>query len=547
METFVTIAGRFMRWCAVFSAPHAALLLAAAACHAETAASPQQAALSGHMLFDGLATGLVMGLGIYHLALFFFVRDRGYLRFACYSLAAGAYILSVRDYLLALLWPGLPVADSVLSWCLIMLTMQGFIRFTQEFLCTATTQPPGHRLLGAIHHLLYAGPIIGAPMVGFGLRSTGFSFNSATALGIFAVVAVLALRCHRAGFRPAQAYLAGNLFFCGGGAIYGMAYLGIVPRHPGYGDVVILGIAFQAVFFSLGVAERMARLKADLNRQAVERVRFQRTVVAAQNRVLEARIRARTAELQAEKEAAERLLYNILPVDIARELRRNGSAKPRRHAAATILFTDFEGFTTTVGTIPAHKLVEELNRIFSAFDDIVSTYGIEKIKTIGDAYQAVGGVPHPRPDHATVCVAAALDMLAFLDRENRHNAIKWRMRIGMHSGAVVAGVVGRHKFTYDIWGDTVNVAARLESAADAGRINVSAYTYDLIRDAVNCEYRGKIAVKGKGRIDMYHVVGIKRAAAAPGLPLDSTADDERNHGTVRRCDTLIATATARSR
>ena len=158
------------------------------------------------------------------------------------------------------------------------------------------------------------------------------------------------------------------------------------------------------------------------------------------------------------------------------------------------------------------KLVDELNRIFSAFDTIVETHGIEKIKTIGDAYLAAGGLPHDRTDHATACVTAAMAMLAFIDAENRENAIKWRMRVGVHSGAVVAGVVGRRKFTYDIWGDTVNIAARLENAAEAGRINVSAYTYDLIRQDIACAYRGKIAVKGKGKIDMYYVVGERQPA-----------------------------------
>jgi len=490
---------------------------------ADTAAIPTAvAAVPAHLLFDGLAVGVVVGLGLYNLALYFFVRDKGYHRFAVYTLAAGGYVMSVKNYYLAVLWPTFPVADSILSWCLIMMTVQGFVRFTQEFLQTATTTPAGHRMLSVIHGLLYAGPLIGAPIVGFGWRGAGFSFNSIVALCSFFIVIFLATRCHRAGFRPARAYLAGNLFFCAGGAVYGLSFLGIVAPTPIYADLVVVGIVFQAIFFSLGVAERMARMRADLNRQAVDKERFERQVVEVQNRLLEERIDKRTAELVAEKEETERLLHNIFPVEVARELRRNGSAAPRRHSETTVIFTDFVGFTATVGTIPARKLVEELDHIFRAFDTIVETHGIEKIKTIGDAYLAACGIPHPRPDHATASVLAALAMQAFIEAHNHDNAIKWRMRVGIHSGAVVAGVVGRRKFTYDIWGDTVNIAARMESAAAAGRVNVSAYTYDLIRNAIRCEYRGKIAVKGKGKIDMYHVMGHREPAIA-NLPLQAAA------------------------
>ncbi len=470
-------------------------------------------AVPAHLLFDGIAVGVVVGLGLYNLALYFFVRNKGYQRFAVYTLAAGVYVLSAKNYFLAVLWPAFPIADSVLSWCLIMLTIQGFVRFTQEYLQTATTLPAGHRMLNAIHGLLYAGPLIGAPVVGFGWRGAGFSFNSIVALAIFFIVIFLATRCHRAGFKPARAYLTGNLFFCAGGAVYGLSLLGVVTSTPVYADMVVVGIVFQAIFFSLGVAERMARMRADLNRQAVDKERFERQVVEGQNRLLEERIGKRTAELVAEKEETERLLHNIFPVEVVRELRQNGTAAPRRHNDTTIVFTDFEGFTTTVGTIPARKLVEELDHIFSAFDVIVESHGIEKIKTIGDAYLAASGIPHPRPDHAIACVLAALEMQAFIEAQNRDNAIKWRMRVGIHSGSVVAGVVGRRKFTYDIWGDTVNIAARMESAAEAGRVNVSAYTYDLIRSDIACEYRGKIAVKGKGKIDMYHVAVCQELAA----------------------------------
>ena len=211
-------------------------------------------------------------------------------------------------------------------------------------------------------------------------------------------------------------------------------------------------------------------------------------------------------DLRREKENANHLLHNILPVDVAEELMRNGSTEPRRYEEVTILFTDFKGFTNTVGTLPAKKVVEELNDIFAHFDDIVDACGLEKIKTIGDSYMAAAGLPRELSDHAERCVDAALRMQRYLDDRNRTSAVKWTMRAGIHSGAVVAGVVGKRKFTYDLWGDTVNIASRMESASEPGRVNLSAYAYDLVKSRYKGEYRGKLDAKGKGEIDMYFVV-----------------------------------------
>src|SRR5439155_7140673 len=140
------------------------------------------------------------------------------------------------------------------------------------------------------------------------------------------------------------------------------------------------------------------------------------------------------------------------------------------HEEASILFTDFSGFTQAVSTIPPRRLVQELNEIFRAFDDIMTEHGLEKIKTIGDAYMAAGGLPVDAADHAVRCVRAALDLTRFIDVRNRSAAMKWGLRVGVHSGAVVAGVVGKNKYAYDVWGDTVNIANRLESSGEVGKV-----------------------------------------------------------------------------
>ncbi len=205
---------------------------------------------------------------------------------------------------------------------------------------------------------------------------------------------------------------------------------------------------------------------------------------------------------------SEQLLLNILPAELAQELSATGSARPARHESATILFTDFSGFTQAASSMPAERMVAELNEIFAAFDDITDACGVEKIKTIGDAYMAAAGLPKPCPDHAQRCVRAGLCMIDYLEVRNTTAAFKWSLRVGIHSGPVVAGVVGKRKYAFDIWGDTVNVASRMESSGELGRVNVSAYTFDLIQNDFECEYRGKVNAKGKGEIDMYFVKGM---------------------------------------
>jgi class 3 adenylate cyclase len=224
---------------------------------------------------------------------------------------------------------------------------------------------------------------------------------------------------------------------------------------------------------------------------------------------LERKVDERTMELSKERERSEALLRNILPAAIAEELKDHGFSAPRRHDEVSILFSDFVAFTQTVSTVPPQRMVGELNEIFSGFDEIVERHKLEKIKTIGDAYMAAAGVPEALTDHAIRSVSAALEMQQWIAARNVSSSMKWGLRIGIHAGPVVSGVVGSRKYAYDIWGDTVNIASRMESSGEPGRVNISAYVYDLVRGVFDCEYRGKVAAKGKGEIDMYFVDALK--------------------------------------
>jgi len=204
------------------------------------------------------------------------------------------------------------------------------------------------------------------------------------------------------------------------------------------------------------------------------------------------------------KKRSDELLLNILPEETAEELKAKGYAEAKQYENVTVLFTDFVGFTIAGERMTPTELVSELHTCFKAFDEIITRYDIEKIKTIGDAYMAVCGLPAMDEQHAEKIVLAALEINQFINvRRQQLGDRTFGIRIGIHSGPVVAGIVGVKKFAYDIWGDTVNTASRLESSGEAGKINISGATYALVKDKFNCTHRGKIQAKNKGEVDMY--------------------------------------------
>lgn len=223
--------------------------------------------------------------------------------------------------------------------------------------------------------------------------------------------------------------------------------------------------------------------------------------------------------LNIERKKSETLLLNILPKSIADELKQNDSVLPKRFEETSILFCDMASFTKIAEAMDPETLVGELDRVFKKFDEICIEYRMEKIKTIGDAYMAVGGIPIENKTHAIDAVLCGLGFQAYMNEQreihNLHGKEFWQIRLGIHVGPLVAGVVGNNKFAYDVWGDTVNTASRLESSGVVGEVNISQDTYDLIKDYFLCESRGLISAKNKGNIPMYLVKGFLPEYADP--------------------------------
>jgi class 3 adenylate cyclase len=290
-------------------------------------------------------------------------------------------------------------------------------------------------------------------------------------------------------------------------AIAAILYFPLIREQYGVGESAfhLTMIVLPLVLFNYLVVYIMSRPLAeeldisyfllDLEKQKADEEREKALI--AQDKAEEAR------------EESEKLLLNILPYKVAQELKAKGSVNPTRFENATVLFTDFKGFTRVAEGMDEQSLIEELDACFTQFDEIILRNNLEKLKTIGDSYMCAGGLPVENRTSAIDACLAALEIQSFMNQlkeiKSALNLPFWELRLGIHTGPVVAGVVGRFKFAYDIWGDTVNTASRMESGGETGKINVSKETYELVKYFFETEYRGKIHGKNKGDLDMYFV------------------------------------------
>ena len=342
----------------------------------------------------------------------------------------------------------------------------------------------------------------------------GFAFDGdqawAVVLGIvllvvFAVIVVwFSIDVVRFGIRLLRT--PGNARWIGAGAVASSLLalvLNSVGASTGIGINSWLGLLAEYctyVAVPVSIAVYMAIRSAEHNR-----------LVARQRDELDLEVQERTAELRTEKERSDALLLNILPAEVAEELKQQGSAEARHFDHASVLFTDFKGFTTMAASVDPTELLQELNTCFKAFDGIIERHGVEKIKTIGDSYMCAAGLPDPGRSSAVDVVHAALEMQRFMaQRRAERTALghpSFEMRVGIHTGPVVAGIVGVKKFQYDIWGDTVNTASRMESHSEVGEVNISRDTFEQVKGTPGLRFtpRGFLEVKGKGAMEMFFV------------------------------------------
>jgi adenylate cyclase len=299
----------------------------------------------------------------------------------------------------------------------------------------------------------------------------------------------------------------GGYAYSGGVLLFGLAFVSVAGLLLGRKPAIIAGLTYAIAGVILGFLEDSLRAGRAAPDPTLTTIFFVLVLVGSIN-IVAPLIVYFMGRLRHEHERAEGLLLNVLPRVVAAELKEKGSTTAQRFDAVSVLFADIVGFTPLSATMEPEELVEQLNTVFTYFDTLAERYGVEKIRTIGDTYMVASGIPVPRQDHAHALAGMALDMLAFAAEG------PLSFRIGINSGPAVAGVIGTRKFQYDIWGDTVNTASRMESHGEPGRIQISEATNELINRDFATTYRGPIEVKGKGTLTTWWLDGERRTARA---------------------------------
>jgi len=473
-------------------------------------------------IFNSFYYGAIFIMFFYNLFLAFSLRSREYAAYVAFTVAFFIFNLFSDGYPSETIFAHLPNRDRLLRIFVAPTTFIAYIVFSRIYLKTKTITPRADKLYFVLVVLLASCYI----PIAMGHWWIGRNLMTYILIAFIAYYAVVSVVCYKRGYKPALFYIVGNAMLLVSGLIYGLYLLAFIP-HNGYTRIVEylpqVGSIFELAFFSLGLAQRIKiaeNAKSMAQLQTIEAMTENKHILLMQNEILETKVTQRTEDLfvanrelngantelkktvqqiETERKRIDQLLLNILPKEIVLELKQKGTAVPRHYEMVSVLFADLVNFTSYAAKLPPAEITKKLDTLFYEFDKICANNSLEKIKTIGDCYMAAGGLPLSNATNALDAVKTALAMIEVIKDS------EWQLRIGIHTGAVVAGVIGINKFAYDIWGDVVNIASRLESTSENNRINISKETYLLVKDEISCEYRGKLAAKNKGEIDMYFV------------------------------------------
>lgn len=506
------------------------------------------AAMSRHIVNEQFILGMFYGILLimigYNLFVFFSLRDVSYLFYVSYILTYGMFLFIWNGLAFQYLWNESPLWHNRSVIVFMGLSGLSVFLFSQYYLDTRRITPRAHRFMNVM--MLYF--VVGIVLTFILPYITAIRIMYGAPLLTLPIILTVSVICIRKGYRPARYFLVAWILLLTTISMAALRNLNLLPSGPLTIYGLQIGSALEIFLLSLGLADRINIIKGEKKAAEQEVLRSTELLIETlrqSEQELEKKVRERTAELEdaneeitrqleiqseqsreielansalqeknlvieQERERSELLLLNILPQTIAARLMAGEQSIADRFQSATMLFADIAGFTTFASTTEPEEIVGLLDTIFSEFDAISEQFGLEKIKTIGDCYMAVSGVPIPHNDHVERAADAALAMMNALQGLNSVINTTLTMRIGLHSGAVVAGVIGKKKFAYDLWGDTVNTASRMESQGEAGKIHVSETVYlALHSDTAKYRFqtRGSMEIKGKGTMTTWFLLG----------------------------------------
>jgi class 3 adenylate cyclase len=457
-------------------------------------------------LFNGSMIGIMLVLIFYNFFLFLAIRDRLYLKYCLYLFCSTAMMFFLEGLHFDLLWRNHHgFNNSHLVKIIIAGTAASGIWFSYSFL-NMRINAPKLKWVNLFLILALTSSVI-LDILHIKILANKLLQTSSGITSFYLLITGIVM--FYKGLKEAKFYILSWGVLVSGALVYVFTLNGLIEINFITINSFQIASVSEGVLLSFALADRIntyIREKHIAQNMAIAEAQKNERLIMEQNVELERKVEERTADLKAEKKKSDDLLLNILPSEIAEELKAKGESEARQFEIVSVLFTDFVNFTGIGETLSPTELVKEINVCFKAFDEIIGRTGLEKIKTIGDAYMAVCGMPVEDKEHAQKVTRAAFEICNFIEQYHKEGG-SFEIRIGINSGPVVAGIVGLKKFAYDIWGDTVNTAARMEQNSEKGKINISSATYELIKKEFKCKYRGKINAKNKGEIEMYFVEG----------------------------------------
>jgi len=445
-----------------------------------------------YLFRDFILSGSFLIMGLYHFGLYSLRRkEKSVLSFGILSLAVSFYILFSGEFYAYNLFPNLNFKiGTKIEYITVYIGVSVAILFFDQIFSSEKIEKISIVIQRLPLFLTIPTFLFSIKIIDYGL----ILFQITTLVGLIYIIYLLSFAIYHKR-EGAKSYLMGFVIF-GTCTVNDILVGQRIIQNDLYSPFGFFIFIFSQAFL---LSTRFARafsqvedLSANLERKVIER----------------------TNQLNLALQKSDKLLLNILPEEVADELKEKGFVTPVLFESSSIMFTDFKGFTQIAEGLTPRELIKELDACFTQFDKVTERYNLEKLKTIGDSYMCAGGIPKVNTTHAIDSCLAALEIQSFMNRmkslKQEINAPYWELRLGIHSGPVMAGVVGEKKFAYDIWGDTVNTASRMESSGTAGKINISYTTYELVKEIFDCDYRGEVEAKNKGKVKMYYLNRIKK-------------------------------------
>ncbi len=470
--------------------------------------------------FHGIFLGVMVAMILFNIFIYFMYRDFMYVVYTIFMITQTFYHLSITGFLREFFLPNLPVVAKLAPFFIAAISLLTLIWFSQVYLVSKTYAPKLHKALNALYFIITGVTIVGF----FFFMKVANSILLSCGLAAVTIPFFIAIICLRQKYRPAIFFLIASILAYIGYYLFTMLRFEVLPNVFLTRYSYQIMFALQGLLFAMGLGDRMNRIKKELAlnkiRQAElarEKEREMKELLERQNEILEKKVAERTAALVEqnkiieqdkhiilkEQQKSDSLLRNILPDSIANRLKSGEAMIADHFDNVSVFFSDIVGFTALSRAMPPANMVTLLNDLFTEFDTLAIHHGLEKIKTIGDAYMCVCGLPEPVNDHALRMANFANAALATVRQINKKNGSNLALRIGVNSGSAVAGVIGNTKFAYDLWGETVNIASRLESNGEPMKIYTTETFKTLVGSAYSFSYKGMIDLKGMGEHPVY--------------------------------------------